>query len=78
MSSAILACLKNGRIEVKCNKVCEVLQKAYGESSMKKKQKKQVLTSGSDGRDDESSGRPSTSIIDENVNNVEKMVINDH
>jgi hypothetical protein len=30
MSSAIFACLGNGRIEVKCNKVCEMLQKAYG------------------------------------------------
>jgi hypothetical protein len=37
MSSAIFAHLKNVRIEVKCNKECEMLQKAYGESAMKKK-----------------------------------------
>jgi hypothetical protein len=36
MSSAIFACLKNGRIEVKCNKMCKMLQKAHGESAMKK------------------------------------------
>jgi hypothetical protein len=36
MSSAIFACLKNGRIELKCKKVCEMLQKAYGESARKK------------------------------------------
>jgi hypothetical protein len=40
-SSAIFAYLKTGRIEVKFNKVCEMLQKAYGESAIKKKQKKQ-------------------------------------
>jgi hypothetical protein len=34
MSSAIFARLKNGRIEVKCNKVFEMLHKAYGESAM--------------------------------------------
>jgi hypothetical protein len=39
MSSAIFACLNNGRIEVKCNKVCEMLQKAYGETVVKKKKK---------------------------------------
>jgi hypothetical protein len=31
--------------ELKCNKVCEILQKPYGESAMKKK-KKQVFTRG--------------------------------
>jgi hypothetical protein len=36
MSSAIF--FLNGRTEVKCNKVCELLQKAYGEYAMKKKQ----------------------------------------
>jgi hypothetical protein len=36
MSSAIFACVKNGRIEIKCNKVCEILQKGYGESAIKK------------------------------------------
>jgi hypothetical protein len=41
MSSAIFACLKNGRIEV--NKVCEILQKAYGESAMKKTTNKCLL-----------------------------------
>jgi hypothetical protein len=36
MCSAIFPCLKNGRIEVKWIMVCEMLQKAYGESAMKK------------------------------------------
>jgi hypothetical protein len=36
MSSAIFACLKNGGIKIKCSKVFEMLQKAYGESVMKK------------------------------------------
>jgi hypothetical protein len=36
MSSAIFDCLKNGRIKVKCNKVCEMLQKDCGESARKK------------------------------------------
>jgi hypothetical protein len=39
MSLAIFACLKNGRIKVKCNKVCEMIQKGYGESAIKKKKK---------------------------------------
>jgi hypothetical protein len=37
MSSGIFSCLKNGRIEVKCKKLCEMLQKDYDESAMKKK-----------------------------------------
>jgi hypothetical protein len=44
MSSSIFACLQNERIELKCNKVCETLHKAYDESGMKKT--KQVFTSG--------------------------------
>jgi hypothetical protein len=44
MSSAIFAYLKNGRIKVMCNEVCEMLQNTYSESALKKK--KQVFTSG--------------------------------
>jgi hypothetical protein len=39
MRSAIFPYLNNRRIEVKCNKVSEVLQKANGESAMKKQNK---------------------------------------
>lgn len=71
-------CVKN---EIKCNKVCELLQKAYGESAMKKTSVYEWYKRFQDGRedveDDERSGRPSTSIIDENVKKVEKMVMND-
>jgi hypothetical protein len=76
MSWAIFACLKNGRIEVKCTKVYEMLQKAYGESAMKTKSVYEWYKRFQDGRedveDDERFGRPSTSIIDENVKKVEK------
>jgi hypothetical protein len=63
---------KNGRIEVKCNKVCEILQKAYAESAMKKTTSvyewyKRLQDGREDVEDDERSSRPSTSIIDENV-----------
>ncbi|KAE9536204.1 hypothetical protein AGLY_007427 [Aphis glycines] len=71
-------CVKN---EIKCNKVCEMLQKAYGQSVMKKTSVYEWYKRFQDGRedveDDERSGRPSTSIIDENVKKVEKMVMND-
>lgn len=71
-------CVKN---EIKCNKVCEMLQKAYGESAMKKTSVYEWYKRFQDGRedveDDERSGRPSTSTIDENVKKVEKMVLND-
>jgi protein subunit release factor B len=81
MSSAIFARLKKGRTVVKCNKVCETLQKAYGESAMKKtnvyKCYKRFQDGHEDVEDDEHSGRPSTSIIDENVKKLEKMVTND-
>jgi hypothetical protein len=43
MSSVIFGYLKNGRIEVKCNKVCDMLQKAYGKSAMKKNKCLQVV-----------------------------------
>lgn len=71
-------CVKN---EIKCNKVCEMLQKAYGHSAMKKTSVYEWYKRFQDGRedveDDERSGRPNTSIIDENVKKVEKMVMND-
>ena len=58
-----------------------MLQKAYGESAMKKTSVYEWYKRFQDGRvdveDDERSGRPSTSTIDENVKKVEKMVMND-
>ncbi|XP_066600746.1 uncharacterized protein [Prorops nasuta] len=58
-----------------------MLQKAYGESAMKKTSVYEWYKRFQDGRedveDDERSGRPSTSTIDENVKKVEKMVLND-
>jgi len=69
-------CVKN---KIKCNKVYELLQKAYGESTMKKTSVYELYKRFQNGRedveDDERSGRPSTSIIDENVKKVEKMVM---
>jgi hypothetical protein len=58
-----------------------MLQKAYGESALKKTNVYEWYKSFQDGRedveDDERSSRPSTSLIDENVTKVEKMVMND-
>jgi transposase len=58
-----------------------MLQKAYGESAMIKTSVYEWYKRFHDGRedveDDERSGRPSTSIIHENVKKVKKMVIND-
>jgi hypothetical protein len=58
-----------------------MLQKAYGESAVKKtcvyEWSKRFQDGHEDVEDDEHSGRPSTSIIDENVKKVEKMAIND-
>lgn len=71
-------CVKN---EIKCNKVCEMLTKAYGESAMKKTSVYEWYKRFQDGRenveDDERSGRPSTSTTDENVEKVRAMVMND-
>jgi AraC-like DNA-binding protein len=58
-----------------------MLQKAYGESAMKKTSVYEWYKCFQDGRkyfeDDECSGRPRTSIIYEYVKKVEKMVMND-
>ena len=70
-------CVKN---EIKCNKVWEMLTKAYGESAMSKTRVYEWYKRFQDGRedveDDERSGRPSTSTTDENVEKVEEMVMN--
>jgi hypothetical protein len=54
-----------------------MLQKDYGESTMKKTSFHEWYKRFQDGRedveDDERSGRPSTSIMDENVKKVEKI-----
>ena len=71
-------CVKN---EIKCNKVCEMLTKAYGESAMSKTRVYEWYKHSQDGRedveDDERFGRSSTSTIDENVEKVKEMVMND-
>ena len=71
-------CVKN---EIKCNKVCEMLTKAYGESAMSKTRVYEWYKRFQDGRedveDDGRPGRPSISTTDENVGKVKEMVMND-
>ena len=71
-------CVKN---EIKCNKVCKMLTKTYGESAMSKTKVYEWYKRFQDGRedveDDERPGRPSTSTTDENVEKVKEMVMND-
>ena len=66
---------------VKCNKVCKISTKAYGESAMSKAIVYEWYKRFQDGRedveDDERPGRPSTSTTDENVEKVKEMVMND-
>ncbi|XP_055910513.1 protein GVQW3-like [Eupeodes corollae] len=58
--------------DLNCNNVCEMLQKAYGESAMKKTSVYEWYKRFQDGREHNTS-----IIIDENMKKVEKMVIND-
>ena len=71
-------CVKN---EIKCNKVCEMITKAYGESAMSKTRVYEWYKRFQDGRedveDDERLGRPSTSTTDKSVEKVKEMVMND-
>ena len=71
-------CVKN---EINCNKVCEMLTKAYGESTMSKTRVyewyKRFQDDREDVEDDERPGRPSTSTTNKNVEKVKKMVMND-
>ena len=68
-------CVKN---EIKCNKVCEMLTKAYGESAMSKTRVYKWYKCFQDGREDvEDDERPSTSTTDANVEKVQEMVMND-
>ena len=64
-------CVKN---EIKCNKVCEMLTKAYSESAISKARVYELYKRFQDGHEDvedaERSGRPSTSTTDENVEKV--------
>ena len=61
-------CVKN---EIKCNKVCKILTKAYGESAISKTRVYEWYKRFQDGRkdveDDERPGRPSTSTTDESM-----------
>ena len=67
--------------EIKCNKVCEVLTKACGESAMSETRVYEWYKRFQDGHedveDDERPGRLSTSTTDENVEKVKEMVMND-
>ena len=71
-------CVKN---EIKCNKVCEMLTKAYGESAMSKTRVYEWCKRFQDGRedveDDERPGHPSIWTTDENVEKGKEMVMND-
>ena len=68
-------CVKN---KIKCNKVCEMLTKAYGESAMSKTRVYEWYKRFQDGREDvKDDERPSTSTTDENVEKVKEMVMND-
>ena len=65
---------------IKCNKVSEILTKAYSESAMSKTRVYEWYKHFQDGREDvendERPGRPSTSTTDENVEKVKEMVMN--
>ena len=67
-------CVKN---EIKCNKVCEMLTKAYNESAMSGtrvyESYKRFQDVREDVEDNERAGRPST---DENVKKVKEMAVN--
>ena len=68
-------CVKN---EIKCNKVCGILTKAYGESAMSKTRVYEWYKRFQDGLEDvEYAERPSTSTTDKNVEKVKEMVMND-
>ena len=71
-------CVKN---EINCNKVCEILSKAYGESAMSKTRIYEWYKRFQHGRkeveDNDCPGRPSTSTTDENVEKVKEMVMYD-
>ena len=68
-------CVKN---EIKCNKVCEMLTKVYGESAMSKTRVYEWYKRFQDGCEDfEDDERPRTSTTNENVEKVKEMVMND-
>ena len=62
-----------------CNKVCEILTKAYNESALSKTRvyEWRFQDVREDVEDDERPGRPSTSTTDENVEKVKEMAMND-
>ena len=64
--------------EIKFNKVCEMLTKAYGESAMSKTRVYEWYKRFQDGREDvednERPGRPSTSTTDESVEKVKETI----
>lgn len=71
-------CYKNG---IKCSNVLEMLNIAFGESTISKTRVYEWYKRFQEGRedveDDERPGRPSTSISDENVEKVKEMIMND-
>lgn len=71
-------CYKNG---IKCSNVLEMLNIAFGESTISKTRVYEWYKRFQEGRedveDDERPGRPSTSISDENVEKVKEIIMND-
>ena len=66
-------CLKNG---IKCSTAFEMLTVAFGESTMSKTRVFEWYKRFKEGReDDNSTGRPSTSTTDDNVEQVKKMIL---
>ena len=74
--TCIKFCVKN---EIKCNKVCDMLIKAYGDSTMSKPRIYEWYKRFSEGResveDDDRSGRPNTSINEDQIEKVKQMIL---
>jgi len=72
-------CVKN---KMKCSNVLKMLTAAFGESTLSKKNVYKWYKLFTEGRedvnDDARSGRPSISITDENVEEVKKIVMENH
>ena len=71
-------CVANG---IKCCKVIEMVEKAFGDDAMKKSAVHKWYKRFEEGReettDEDRSGRPSTSITPENVDAVKDLVLQD-
>ena len=72
-------CYKNG---IQCSNVLEMLKVAFGDSAMSRARVFEWYNRFKNGRedveDDKRPGRPSTSVTDDTVEKVKKMIMNDH